>query len=395
MTKILFMDCFSGISGDMILGAFIDAGVPLSVLNYELRKLNLNNFKLTVKRVKKENISAVKLNVSVKKTHCHRSYTNIVKIINKSTLKEEIKQKAKDIFYNLAKVESRIHNERMSRIYFHELGGIDTIIDIVGALICLNELGINKVFSSSVNVGGCCEISTSHGILPNPAPATVELLKGLAVHFTDIPFELVTPTGAAILSYLVEKKEKITEHPEVKFIKAGYGAGDLNFDKQPNVLRVLIGDINSNNQKADEVMVIEANIDDLLPLIYDTLMEKLFKSGALDVFLTNIYMKKNRPAIKLTVLCEKKDFRKITEDIFKETTTFGLRYYVANRLKLQREFKIIRTKWGNARVKVGKLHGNVISVSPEFEDCKKIAIRKGIAVKLVYDEIKKYAKHVL
>ncbi|MFH1824202.1 MAG: nickel pincer cofactor biosynthesis protein LarC [Candidatus Firestonebacteria bacterium] len=405
MKKILYFDCFSGISGDMILGALIDAGVSFETLNQELKKLKLRDFNLKIKKVKRGIINAVKVDVVAKneKKHTHRRYSDIVKIIEKSLLDNEIKRKAKDIFCNLAKIESKIHGEKINEIYFHEIGGIDTIVDIVGTLICLKELNIYKVFVSPINLGGNCKIVCSHGVLPNPAPATLELLKGLPVYFSDIPFETATPTGASILSYLVDRKDKFQKN---KFVveNIGYSAGSIDFGQHPNVLRVLIGSLNNEEAESDdrrkspwddrrkslwdEIAVVETNIDDMSPLFYDSLIEKLFKSNALDVSLTNIHMKKNRPAIKLTVLCEKEDQNKIIEDILNETTTFGVRYYYAKRFKLIKEFKYIKTKWGMVKTKIGKLKGRIISISPEFNDCKRISKKKNIPVRIIYDEAK-------
>jgi uncharacterized protein (TIGR00299 family) protein len=390
MKKILYFDCCSGISGDMILGAFVDAGVPFEILNKELKKLKLKNFCLKVKKVKKGSISATKLDVIVKseKKHPHRGYSEVVKIIKNSLLDNDIKQKAEEIFFNLAKTEGKIHKENINDIHFHELGGIDTIVDVVGSLICLKELHIYKVFTSPINVGGNCKILTSHGILPNPSPATLELLKGLPIYFSDIPFETATPTGASILSYFVDKKEKFQDN-EFIVESIGYGAGKFDFNNQPNVLRVLIGSLKQEKAESDEIAVVETNIDDMPPLFYDSLMERLFRDNALDVFLTNIQMKKNRPGIKLTVLCEKDDIDKITKDILNETTTFGVRYYYVKRLKLTREFKLIRTRWGMIKVKVGKLKGKIISISPEFNDCKEISKKENIPIRIVYEEVKK------
>jgi len=397
MSEILYFDCSSGISGDMILGACVDAGVPFKFLAAEIKKLKLHGYKMHYSKVLKAGISASKVSVQVEHHHhhAHSKYTEIDIFIKKAGIDSRLKEKAREIFLNIARAESKIHGESLKNIHFHELGNIDTIIDVVGALVCFKELGINNYYSSPVNLGGNAAIKTSHGLLSNPAPATAEIIKGapVLVYFSGIPYEIVTPTGAAILSGVLDKKNingcnKGEFYPAGMNIKAiGYGAGDRDIPGKANVLRVITGTVQENSRKED-VVVLETNIDDTLPLAYETLMHKLFAAGALDVFLTQIQMKKNRPAVKLEVICENKILEKISAVIFSETTTFGLRVHPVSRLKLEKELSTVSTKWGKIRVKTGRSCGKIMSVSPEYEDCRNISIKKNIPLKIVIETAK-------
>jgi uncharacterized protein (TIGR00299 family) protein len=252
---------------------------------------------------------------------------------------------------------------------------------VVGALVCFEELKVEKIFSSPVNVGGNVLIKTAHGPLSNPAPATVELLRGMPVYVSDVPFEIVTPTGAAILKVMREKKKELIQG-SINIERIGYGAGDRELVDRPNVLRVLLGEVIAFVDK-EEVIVMESNIDDSSPLVYDTLMEKLFKAGALDVALLPIQMKKKRPAVKLEIICEKKIADKIAKIVFEETSTFGVRMYPVSRIKLSKETKQISTPYGKIRVKTGRMEGQVMSISPEYDDCKKLSYKINVPVKTI------------
>ena len=399
MSKVLYFDCFSGISGDMTLGACVDAGVPISYLKKELNKLGLHEFELHAEKVLKNGIGATKVHVhahapeahghahhSGQKAHSHRKYSDIAKLVKKSALSAGVKNKVLEMFLLLAKVEAGIHRSKIEEVHFHELGAVDTIVDIAGTVICLEKLGVEKCFVSPVNVGGMTLIKTSHGLLPNPAPATAELLKGMPFFFSEVPLELVTPTGACILKYFASPKD--LKDLALKINSIGYGAGEKDIAGQPNALRVILGET-AEKTESEKTAVIEANIDDLVPLAYEVVFEKLFKAGALDVFLTDIQMKKNRPAVMLSVVCAEEDIRRLSELIFAETTTFGLRYYSTGRIKLEKEFKVVSTKYGKVRMKLGKLDGKVMSASPEYEDCKKLSFTKNLPFKAVYEEAKR------
>ncbi len=380
--KIAYFDCFSGISGDMTLGALVDLGLDQAYLESELLKLKLDGYKLSFTNVKKHGISGTKAHVSLlhheesdKHHHHGRHLSDIKRLIEESELNDDIKQKAISIFVNLGKAEAKVHNVDIEEVHFHEVGAVDSIVDIVGSAIGINALSIDKIYSSPLPLGGGFTKS-SHGVIPIPAPATVELLKGIPVKETNIQSELVTPTGAAIISTLAASFGSI---PEMTVENVGYGAGSKDFNEQPNMLRIILGE----NQKvldSDSITVIETNIDDMSPQLYDLLMDKLFELGALDVFLTPIIMKKNRPAIKLTVILNQPDIQKACVCILKETTTMGLRIYETKRKKLSREMRELKTKYGTVRVKLGKIGDEVIKVIPEYDDCKKLAMEHNIPI---------------
>ena len=386
--KTAYFDCFSGISGDMIIGALIDLGLDVNFLKKELEKFNLKEYRIEAKKIIKSGISATKFDVI--ENHKHHNHTErnlkeINKLIDNSRLDNETKDLIKKIFNKIAVAESRIHNKPINEIHFHEIGAIDTIIDVAGAVIGLRKLGINKIYCSKLNVGtGFVEFS--HGKFPVPAPATAEILKNVPIYNNDTEAELVTPTGAAIITTLAEEFGGM---PSMKVEKIGYGAGSKNLE-QPNVLRVFLGEIGNNENEA--INIIETNIDNMNPEIYPYVIDKLMENGALDAYLTNIIMKKGRPAIKLTALSEVKNTDKLIDIIFDETTTLGVRIYQATRKKLEREIKTIKTKYGNARVKISKLNNVVKNIMPEYEDCIRIAKKYKIPLKKVYGEMKKFEK---
>ena len=383
--KVAYFDCFSGISGDMILGALIDLGMDINFLKKELKKIKIDKYTIQAKKILKKKNKAVKVDVIAKsEENKSRALSDIINLIGNSRLDEDVKEKSRKIFYRLGKAESKIHGVSINKIHFHEVGAVDAIIDIVGAVIGIKKLKIEKIYSSSLNVGKGF-IKSEHGLLPIPAPATAELLKGIPVYNNKIEKELVTPTGAAIITTLADGFDDM---PEIKIENIGYGAGTFDLE-QPNVLRIFLGKIEDN--KIDIINIIETNIDDMSPEYYDAIMEKLFENKALDVYLTNILMKKNRPTVKLTVLSEVKDTENLSRIILEETSTFGVRIYKANRKKIEREFRKIKTKYGIVKIKLGKLNGKIIKKYPEYEDCKRIAKREKIPIRKVYEEvIKKY-----
>jgi hypothetical protein len=385
MTKIAYFDCFSGISGDMIIGSLISSGLDVHDLKIELKKLKLKDFEVNVKRVVKNGISARKFNVISTEKVKHRHLKDINNIIESSKLDEEIKIQAKKIFQRIAEAEAKIHDQPTEKVHFHEIGAIDTIVDVVGSLFGLKNLGIEKVYCSKVNVGSGF-VEFSHGKFPVPAPATAEILKNIPVYATaNSNTELVTPTGAAIISTMAEK---FCNLPVMEVEKIGYGAGTKDID-QPNVLRVFVGQLKEPiDSEQETVCIIETNIDDMNPQLYDYVLERLTKDGALDVYLTNILMKKNRPAVKLTVLSEPEDKDKLIRIIFEETTSIGVRIRNEERKTLKREIKEVNTQYGKIRVKIAKLDGQIINTMPEYEDCKKIAKKKNISLIEIYDTIK-------
>ncbi|MBI2542456.1 nickel pincer cofactor biosynthesis protein LarC [Candidatus Woesearchaeota archaeon] len=384
--KTAYFDCFSGISGDMITGALIDLGLDISFLRKELEKLNLKGYTIESTKTIKSGISATKFDVIEKHAHHHEesNLKKINKIIENSKLENEAKSTIKKIFMKIAAAESKIHNKPIGKIHFHEIGAIDTMIDVAGAVIGLKKLNIGKIYCSKLNVGtGFVEFS--HGKWPVPAPATSEILKNVPVYHNNTEAELVTPTGAAIISCLCDNFGGM---PSMKIEKIGYGAGAKELG-HPNVLRVFLGELDKNQN--DNINIIETNIDNMNPEIYPYVVDRLMDNGALDAYLTNITMKKGRPAVKLSALCEIKDTDRICGIIFDETTTLGVRIHAATRKKLDREIKTIKTKYGNARIKISKSNGEVKNAMPEYEDCARIAKSKKIPLKEAYREVKKLA----
>ena len=394
--KIAYFDCFSGISGDMIVGALLDAGLKIETLEKELKKLGLTGYQLEINKVVKKGISATKFKVKIKEEGVERRFKDILTILEKSKLDEEIKKETQKIFFNIAQAESKIHQEDIDRIHFHEIGGLDSIIDITSAVIGIKTLGIEEIYSSALPLGKGF-VECSHGIIPVPAPATLELLKNIPTYSGGIESEMITPTGAAIISTLAKS---FGERPLMKIEWIGYGAGEKEF-RIPNLLRVSIGEkiLKDENLKdgyvSDEAVLIETNIDDMNPEFYDYIMEQLFSRGALDVFLTPIQMKKNRPAHMLSIIVYEQDLKKILEVLFSESTTLGVRIREIKRLRLAQQNIIAETKYGKIRVKVGIFKGEIKNIAPEFEDCKKMTKQHQVPLKEIYEEAKKIAYNKL
>jgi uncharacterized protein (TIGR00299 family) protein len=386
--RIAYFDCFSGISGDMCLGALVDAGADINLIKKELEKIPVAGFCLSHKKVLRNGISSTKVDVIIKAEGKRlkaegKKWKDIEEIIKTSSLSEKIKQKGLHIFKKLFEAEAKVHGEMFEKVHLHELGGIDCIVDIFGTLIGLDILGIKKIYVSSINLGSG-SVKTEHGILPVPAPATAELLKGYPVYSSDIPFELTTPTGAAIIAGTGAGYSQV---PVMITENIGYGAGNKDIKNMPNILRIIIGRKPAGKSADGNAAVIETNIDDMNPQIYETVMDKLFKAGANDVFLENIIMKKSRPAVKLTVIANEKDVDLIADIIFKETTTIGLRFYTVARKTLSREIKKVKTEYGNLRVKISRLNGDIVNISPEYEDLKAISEKTGLPIKKLTDKL--------
>jgi uncharacterized protein (TIGR00299 family) protein len=373
----------------MTIGAFLDAGLKLKTLSRELGRLKLKGYELEKAKVMRGAISGTKFDCLAHRHdgHSHRSLREILRIIDRSSLKKKVKDDATEIFKNIGKAEAVIHGVSPKKdLYLHELGDIDSIVDIVGTAIAIDELGIDEVYSSKISLGRTF-VNSKHGILPIPAPATLELLKGIPARITPIGSELVTPTGAGILKTL---SKGFGEMPQMRISRIGYGAGSKELEDMPNMLRVVIGEAEESFKK-DRVLVIETNIDDMSPQYFEYLFERLFKEGALDVYTTTIQMKKTRPAFKLTVISKPADLEKISGVIFKETTTIGVRYHEVDRLILERELIRVKTRYGIIRVKVSKGPRGISIISPEYEDCVRIAREKRVPLKTVCEAAKKFS----
>jgi len=384
--RIAYFDCFSGASGDMILGALIDAGLSPRLLRQELRKLRLSKVRLTVRKVLKGGISATRVVVEGNEERSHRSFKEMVRIIDRSGLDAEMKSLSKHIFGKIASTEAGIHGTPAEEVHFHEVGGLDSVVDICGAVWGLRRMGIERIYVSKVNVGAGF-VSCEHGILPVPAPAALALMNGKPIYSTGIEKELLTPTGAALLSTL---GTAFGSFPAMRVEKIGYGAGRDDLP-HPNVLRLMIG-TGEEVRGAEKVIVIETNIDDMNPQFYDYIMERLLKMGTKEVFLTPVLMKKGRPATLLTVICSSEKLPAMTGFLLKETTTIGLRWHEDDRVTAEREIVSLKTKYGNIRFKIARWNGEVINVSPEYEDCKRKALEKGIPLKDVFEEARKAAR---
>jgi uncharacterized protein (TIGR00299 family) protein len=388
---IAYFDCFSGISGDMTLGAFIDLGVPVEWLINRLETIPLTGFEVLAETVSRSGIQAKSVEVRVKDDTTSRHYKDIKSIIEKSSLSPEVKQKSLDIFDKIANAEALIHGCPRDKVHFHEVGGIDALVDIVGTALSMHYLKIEKVMASAIPVGRGF-VNCQHGILPVPAPATLGILKGIPIYGTKIPHELVTPTGAAIIATLAESFEEI---PDMIVEKIGYGAGKRDLELQPNLLRIILGTEITNSEKGigvyqtDQIVILETCIDDMNPEVFGFLMERLFEKGALDVYWIPIFMKKNRPGTMVQVICPENCRDVLMACILSESSSLGVRYYHAKRRMLGRERIMVKTVYGEIAVKrITELDGSS-RIVPEYETCKKIAIAKDLPLKMVYDAVLK------
>lgn len=397
--KTIFLDCFAGISGNMMLGALVDAGVPEAYLRDELAKLPLHNeYTLLIDRTSKCGISAIYVDVELAHQHehahdhhHHRHLSDIVEMIDSSLLSHKVKDTSKKIFLRLAQAEATVHGTTIDKIHFHEVGAVDSIIDIVGTAIGLDYLQVERICTSRLQVGTGF-VTCDHGIMPVPAPATAELLRDIPYYSGDIAKELVTPTGAAIIAALGTGYGKMPENFQSRSIAYGAGTWDLEI---PNVVRLHIGEMlptAANYGNSDIKYIVEANIDDLNPQVYEYVIEKLLAHGALDVWLTPIIMKKSRPATTLSTLVNESKLEEIQDIIFTETSTIGLRYYEVNRIAAEREIIPVQSDIGSANVKVSRHLGKICNISPEYEDCKKLAQERGVSLKEVQQIVIQAAK---
>ncbi|MBM2840242.1 MAG: putative nickel insertion protein [Bacteroidetes bacterium] len=372
--KIAYLDTIAGISGDMTLAAFVSAGLPLDELSHELHKLSLGGFELIGKHVQRNAITAVHVDVVIShEPHYHRHLKDIHSIIDRSSLSSEVKERAKSVFALIAQAEAKVHNTTVEKIHFHEVGALDSIVDIVGVAICLEKFGIERVYSSPVRLGSGGFVNTQHGRMPTPTPATLEILKGYPTVLTSIPHELTTPTGAAIIKAL---SSGILNDETISVQAIGYGTGTNEIAEMPNLLRVVIGEL-SNEYERDELVSVETNIDDMNPQIYPYLIEKLLSAGAHDAYLVPIIMKKGRPGILLSVMVGRSRLDEVSSIIYSQTSTIGLRIQPIGRRKLPREEVEIQTSLGKVRAKTVLRNGRTVT-APEFEECKRIADERGL-----------------
>jgi uncharacterized protein (TIGR00299 family) protein len=379
--KICYLDCFSGISGDMLLGALVDAGVDADALRAEFAKLGLEGVELEFEKTLRSSISGTNLTVKVAHDHSHRSLSKIEQIISSSGLRDAVKERAIRIFRRLGEVEAAIHNVPVEKVHFHEVGAWDSIADIVGACIGFDLLGVEKIYCSALNLGSGT-VKAAHGVMPVPAPATAALVAEVPTYSEGPEAELTTPTGAAIATTLAERFGAM---PPMRISATGYGAGDKDLPGRPNLLRVLIGEM-TGAAEATEVYVIEANVDDMSPQVAGYVRERLLEAGALDATFAPVFMKKDRPGFTVSVLAKAEDRERLAELLFEETTTLGLRMYRAERRVLERRWETVETPYGAVRIKIASENGKVRNFAPEYEDCRQRAIERKVPLKDVMQQ---------
>ncbi len=384
--KTAYLDCYAGISGDMALAALLDLGVPLEYLSEELGRLGLpeGSYSLSLHRTWRRGANALKLVVSVREEKSHRHYSEIVRMIEASGLTERAKELSMRIFGRLAEAEARAHCVGIEEVHFHEVGAVDSIVDIVGVAICLDFLQIEEIHASALPLGGGF-VETAHGRLPVPAPATAELIQGLTVHGACGDGERVTPTGAAIVASLAGSSSKFSG---MRLLKTGSGAGEKDFPDCPNILRIYLGE-KEEMATSDTVIVAETNIDDSTPQILGYVMERLFGEGALDVFFTPVQMKKNRPATKLSFLSHPDKLDTLCSIVFSETSAIGIRCHEVSRIVMERFSEERETEFGGVRFKIVRHGGLPVRESPEYDDCREIAVRTGMPLSEVMRRVAK------
>lgn len=382
---IAYFDCFSGISGDMTLGAFLDLGVPAEWLKEGLASIPLTGFDLTVTRVSRSGIHAKRVQVDTRDSSKARNYSQIKSLLKESPLAPIVKERSLAIFAKIAAAEAKIHHCPIEKVHFHEVGGIDAIVDIVGTALCVDFLKLEKIVASRIPLGSGF-VDCSHGTLPVPAPATLKILEGVPVYGTVIPHELVTPTGAAIIVTLAESFGKL---PEIMVKGTGYGAGQRDLESIPNLLRIVTGMATDHQagRQQDTIVMVETCIDDMNPEVFGFLMDRLFAEGALDVYWVPIFMKKNRPGTMVQVLCRGEHQEAVMARILAETTSSGVRFYNVHRRILKREQLEVDTFYGRVQVKRIVNPDGSQRLVPEYEVCKKIALEKDIPIRTVYDTI--------
>jgi uncharacterized protein (TIGR00299 family) protein len=381
--RTLYFDCFAGISGDMTLGALVAAGASARELKERLALLDLPGYEIEFEKVDRSGIGATRAIVKLtREEHHHRHLSDIRRIIEGSRLGDAIKERALKIFGRLAEAEARVHDVPVENIHFHEVGAVDAIVDVVGACVGFELLGVERFAASALHVGSGT-VEMAHGRFPVPPPAVAELLRGAPVYSTDIRGELVTPTGAAILATLCESFGRL---PPMRVEATGYGAGTREYENFPNVLRVMVGEAVERAGAADEeLLMLETNVDDVSPQVLGHLLERAFECGALDCFYTQAQMKKNRPGVLVSVLCRPSEREALLELLFDETPTLGVRSYAVSRRALEREAVTVETEFGTIAVKVGRHKGRVVSATPEYEQCREAARARGVPLRVVQD----------
>jgi uncharacterized protein (TIGR00299 family) protein len=382
--KTLYFDCFAGASGDMILGALVDAGVNPHSLKEQLSLLGVEGFKLDFERVNRSGLSATYARVQTAHEHKHRHLSDIQRIIFDSALSDGIKQRAFQIFTRLAEAEAHVHNEPIDQVHFHEVGALDAIIDVVGAVICFELLKVEHFISSPLHVGSGM-VQMAHGRFPVPPPAVTELLKGVPFYSGDIQGELLTPTGAAIITAVCHEFGAL---PLMTVSHTGYGAGTREYKDFPNVLRVMVGETPQVSASDERLWMIETNIDDVSPQIIGHVMDRAFEMGALDCFFTPVQMKKNRPGVLLSILSRPQEKESLMQLLFTETTTIGIRNYQIERRALDRKVISVETEYGPIDVKVASMNGKVVNAMPEFEHCRSAARNADVPFKVVEDAVR-------
>jgi uncharacterized protein (TIGR00299 family) protein len=382
--KIAYFDCPAGISGDMLLGAIVDCGISIEEIKESLALLPIYGFEISEKRVNKTGLVSTQVEIQVHDQVKERKLEEILTLVRESQLPEKIKEKALGVFQRIGSVEAKIHGLELEKVHLHELGGLDTIIDVVGALLGMDMLNLDRVLASALPLGAGY-IRSAHGTIPLPAPATLALLEGVPIVGSELNYELVTPTGAAILTSLVQGFGII---PPMRLLKTGYGAGKRDLPI-PNVLRLLIGEGIEHSRsdypfQEEKLVSLESNIDNMNPEIYSYLSERLFEAGALDVALIPIYMKKNRPGTLVTVLCADEIAEKLIEILFSETTTLGARKYTVHRYSVERHITQVTTPYGSVNVKFSKKDDKSWNYTPEYEDCRRLASQHHIPIMRIY-----------
>lgn len=388
--RTLYFDCFAGISGDMTLGALVDAGADARALTEELRLLDVEGYEISFEKVDRSGISATRAVVRMtQEEKKHRHLSHIEKIIGDSRLNDSVKERALKIFRRLGQAEARVHDVPVERIHFHEVGAVDAIVDVVGACIGFELLGVERFAASALHVGSGT-VEMEHGRFPIPPPAVAELLRGAPVYSTDIKGELVTPTGAAIVATVCEEFGAL---PRMRVEATGYGAGTREYKNFPNVLRVLVGESDKagetpsgvSRQSVEELLMVETNLDDVSPQVLGYLLERALELGALDCFFTHVQMKKNRPGVLVSILCRPADGEAMHELLFTETPTLGVRSYTVQRSALEREAVTVETEFGTIAVKVARSGGRMFGATPEYEDCRAAALKHSVPLRVVQE----------
>jgi pyridinium-3,5-bisthiocarboxylic acid mononucleotide nickel chelatase len=381
--KTAYIDCMFGVSGDMILGALVSCGVPLGTLVGELEKLNVDGFELQEEKVNRNGIEATHVDVVTRHEHVHRHLSHIKDIIGASTLSDNVKSQAVGIFTRLAEAEAKVHGTTPEQVHFHEVGALDAIVDVVGACIGFDYLGVDTVVSTPIHLG-TGTVKCAHGIMPVPVPAVVELTKNVPVVRTSLDGEMTTPTGASIVTSLASSFGTLDGFtPET----SGYGAGKKIREDVPNVVRITVGSVSAKDDE-DTSVIVETNIDDMNPELYEYVSKRLFGEGAKDVYMIPVFMKKGRPGTLLSVLTDEEKKDAVIDVLLSETTTIGVRISEVKRRKLKREERTVKTGYGDVRVKVVLVNGSE-RITPEYEDCAVIAKEQGIPLLSVYETVKK------